>query len=76
MAGQICLIYSVRWGELSAVAPFRYTGMLWAILLGFGLWGELPDPLTFAGISILVCAGLYTIYREQTLRRLRTVKTP
>ena len=76
MAGQICLIYSVRWGELSAVAPFRYTGMLWAILLGYGLWGEWPDPLTFAGIFILVCAGLYTIYREQALRRLRTVKTP
>ncbi len=71
MAGQICLIYSVRWGELSAVAPFRYTGMLWAILLGFGLWGELPDPLTFAGIFILVCAGLYTIYREQYLKRAR-----
>jgi len=71
MIGQICLIYSVRWGELSAVAPFRYTGMLWAILLGLLLWGELPDLATFAGILVLVAAGLYTIFREQHLRRLR-----
>jgi drug/metabolite transporter (DMT)-like permease len=71
MTGQICLIYSVRWGELSAVAPFRYSGMLWAILLGLFIWGELPDVLTFAGICILVCAGLYTLYREQQLKRTR-----
>lgn len=68
MVGQVCLIYSVRAGEISAVAPFRYTGMLWAILLGFAIWGELPDKLTFAGIAILVGAGLYTIYREQVVR--------
>ena len=71
MVGQVCLIYSVRTGELSVVAPFRYTGMPWAILLGFGVWGELPDPLTFLGILVLVAAGLYTLYRERRVRRER-----
>ena len=68
MTGQVCLIYSVRSGEISAVAPFRYTGMLWAILLGLAIWGDLPDRLTFLGIAVLIAAGLYTLYREQALR--------
>ena len=54
-----------------AGAAFGYD-LLWAILLGFSLWGEWPDPVTFAGISILVAAGLYTLYREQQLKRART----
>lgn len=71
MIGQVCLIYSVRAGEISAVAPFRYTGMLWAILLGLVIWGELPDKLTFAGIVVLIGAGFYTLYRERVVRMRR-----
>ena len=56
-------------GEMAAVAPFRYAGIVWAILLGFLIWKELPDTLSLGGISILVSAGLYTFYREQQLRR-------
>ena len=70
LVGHVCVIYSLRSGEISAVAPFRYAGMMWAILLGFCIWHELPDALSFAGIVILATAGLYTFYREQQLRRL------
>ena len=70
LVGHVCIIYSLRSGEISAVAPFRYAGMMWAILLGFCIWHELPDALSFAGIVILATAGLYTFYREQQLRRL------
>ena len=70
LIGHLCVIYSLRSGEISAVAPFRYAGMLWAILLGLAVWHELPDPLSFVGIVILASAGLYTFYREQRLRRL------
>jgi drug/metabolite transporter (DMT)-like permease len=69
LAGHLCVIYSLRSGEMGAVAPFRYAGILWAILLGFVIWKELPDFLSLGGISILVSAGLYTFYREQQLRR-------
>jgi drug/metabolite transporter (DMT)-like permease len=70
LIGHLCVIYSLRSGELSAVAPFRYAGMVWAILLGFIIWHQLPDNLTLVGILILTSAGLYTFYREQQLRRL------
>ena len=46
------------------------------LCVGFGLWGEWPDPVTFAGISILVAAGLYTLYREQQLKRARARTRP
>jgi drug/metabolite transporter (DMT)-like permease len=69
LAGHLCVIYSLRSGELAAVAPFRYAGIVWAILLGYLIWKELPDTLSLGGISILVSAGLYTLYREQQLRR-------
>jgi S-adenosylmethionine uptake transporter len=55
---------------MAAVAPFRYAGIVWAILLGFLLCGRsLPTPWSLGGISILLSAGLYTFYREQQLRR-------
>lgn len=69
LLGHLCVIYSLRSGEMAAVAPFRYAGIVWAILLGFLIWKELPDALSLAGISILVSAGLWTFYREQQLRQ-------
>jgi drug/metabolite transporter (DMT)-like permease len=69
LVGHLCVIYSLRSGEMAAVAPFRYAGIVWAILIGFLIWKELPDVLSLGGISILVSAGLYTFYREQQLRR-------
>jgi drug/metabolite transporter (DMT)-like permease len=71
LVGHLCVIYSLRSGEIAAVAPFRYAGIVWAILLGFLIWSQLPDGLSLAGILILVSAGLYTFYREQQLRRRR-----
>jgi drug/metabolite transporter (DMT)-like permease len=70
LVGQLCVIHSLRSGEISAIAPFRYTGMVWAILLGLFLWGDLPDALSFVGILVLMSAGLYTFSREQKLRKL------
>ena len=74
LVGHLCVIYSLRSGEVAAVAPFRYAGIVWAILIGLLLWQELPDTLSLTGISILVSAGLYTLYREQKLRRLRAIR--
>jgi drug/metabolite transporter (DMT)-like permease len=71
LVGHLCVIYSLRSGEVAAVAPFRYAGIIWAILLGYMIWSQLPDALSLAGILILTSAGLYTFYREQQLRRLR-----
>jgi drug/metabolite transporter (DMT)-like permease len=73
LVGHLCVIYSLRSGEVAAVAPFRYAGIVWSILLGLLIWNQLPDALSLTGISILVSAGLYTFYREQQLRRQRAV---
>lgn len=69
LIGQFAVVLSIRAGDVSAVVPFRYAAILWTLLLGFLIWRELPDPLTLTGIAIVVSAGIYTIHREQTLRR-------
>ncbi len=69
LAGQLFLVASIRAGDVSAVVPFRYAAILWAIGLGIVVWGEFPDPLTLLGIAIVAAAGLYSFFREQKLRR-------
>lgn len=70
LLGQSCTIIAVRSGDISAVAPFRYAIIIFAIVSGIFVFGHFPEPLTLAGIAIVCCAGLYTFYREQTLRRI------
>lgn len=70
LIGQFCVIVSVRSADISAVAPFRYTIILFAIASGILVFGHFPDAYTLAGTTIVVAAGLYTFYREQSLRRL------
>jgi S-adenosylmethionine uptake transporter len=70
--GHLATIHAVRDSEWSVVAPFRYAGIVWAIVLGLVIWGDMPDALSSAGIAILVAAGLYTLHRE----RVTTAATP
>lgn len=58
------IIESLRLGEASLVAPFRYSGLLWATILGLLIWGELPDWWTLAGAVPLVAGGIYIIERQ------------
>jgi drug/metabolite transporter (DMT)-like permease len=70
-AGFICLVVAMRSAEMSALAPFRYTVILWAILIGILAWGEVPDLFAVVGILIVVAAGLATFVRERRLARAR-----
>ena len=63
-AGYQAIIMAMRTGEISFIAPFRYTSLLWAILLGILFFGETPDIWMIAGSSIVIGSGLYTFYRE------------
>jgi len=65
--GYVTHVGSVRLGEISAVAPFRYTVLIWALLLGIFVFGEMPNALTLLGSVIVTGAGLYTIWREQAV---------
>jgi S-adenosylmethionine uptake transporter len=69
VSGLYLVAYSVRTGEIAAVVPYRYSSIIWAIALSMLIWGQFPDRWTMAGITILICAGLYTFHREQVRQR-------
>ena len=54
----------------SAVVPFNYLSLVWATILGFAVWGDVPTPDLLVGAAIVVASGLYILWRE-TLRRAR-----
>ncbi|MGE0312271.1 MAG: DMT family transporter [Lautropia sp.] len=67
--GYWLLIRAMRVGELSVIAPFRYSALLWALLIGFVVWGNLPNLLAWIGIGLLVGAGLYLFWTDRLRRR-------
>jgi drug/metabolite transporter (DMT)-like permease len=62
--GVMCLTHAFRLAPAAAIAPFEYTALIWATLLGYLVWDELPDGITLLGASIIIASGLYIIYRE------------
>lgn len=71
--GQICMTFSYRYAEPSLLAPFDYVAMVWAMLLGFLFFAEIPERLVLVGAAIVVASGLYIAWRERQLHRVRGV---
>ena len=69
IVGYLCAVTAMRSGDIGVVAPFRYTSLLWAILLGWISFGTLPDFWTVFGASIVIAAGIFTLLRERALKR-------
>lgn len=69
MTGQLCVVIAVRSAEISLVAPFRYAGIVWAIIIDLLIWSHFPDNWALVGIAAVSGAGLYTFYRERVLKR-------
>ena len=65
----LCSVMVMRVGEVSFVAPFRYTGLVWALVLGFLIFGEWPETLTLIGAAIIVATGVFSLLREARLKR-------
>ncbi len=65
MAGYAFSVMCMRVGDVAFVAPFRYTILLWAILLGYLVFDDVPDLATWIGSAIIVATGLFTFWREQ-----------
>lgn len=59
----------MRVGEVSFVAPFRYTGLVWALILGFVIFDEWPATLTLIGAAIIAATGVFSLLREARLKR-------
>lgn len=69
LVGYLSSVAVMRVGEIGFVAPFRYTGLIWALLLGWLVFGDWPDEVTLLGAGIVVAMGLFTLYRERVLAR-------
>ena len=57
-----------RYADASVLAPFSYTQLVWVSVLGFLIFGEVPDVWTVTGAAFIVASGLYTAHRERVRR--------
>jgi drug/metabolite transporter (DMT)-like permease len=69
LVGYHFIIMAMREGEISFVSPFRYSSLLWAILLSTVVFNEAPDSYTIAGSILVVGSGIYMVYRENIRKR-------
>ncbi|GGH14343.1 membrane protein [Alsobacter metallidurans] len=70
MLGQFFVITAFRDVDVSVVSPFRYSVIIWAVLAGAIVFGELPDAMTITGAALVIGSGIYTIHRERIRARM------
>jgi drug/metabolite transporter (DMT)-like permease len=73
--GQWIVVLAFRYADASVLAPFSYTQLLWVSILGFLIFGEVPDIWTVTGAGFIVASGLYTAHRER-VRRSQLLAVP
>lgn len=74
--GMYLLVFAFRGVEISVVSPFRYTLLLWGVIAGYAILGEVPDQWSFIGGALIVGSGIYTLHREAVRHRNLTGKIP
>lgn len=62
--GQLLMTYSYKYGEPSLLAPFDYISMIWAMALGWFVFGEMPESTVLAGAGVVIVSGLFIFWRE------------
>lgn len=67
--GYYAIVIATRTGDASAITPFRYTRLIFSMILGMVVFSERPDLLTLAGSALIIASGLYTFLRERRLMR-------
>jgi drug/metabolite transporter (DMT)-like permease len=72
LVGYQFIIMAMRVGDISFIAPFRYTALLWSILLGLTIFGDIPDLPMIVGATVIIGSGLYALYRERIVGRRKT----
>jgi drug/metabolite transporter (DMT)-like permease len=76
LSGYYFVIVAMRSGDMSVVAPFRYSIVIWAIVLGIAVFGDIPSLMTLAGMGIVTSTGVYTFLRERKLSQAKTHADP
>lgn len=74
--GQLVLTQSYRFAEASSLAPLDYAQLVWAMILGALFFDEVPEPIVFAGVAIIVAAGLVILFRERVMAHRAALKPP
>jgi drug/metabolite transporter (DMT)-like permease len=69
LVGHFCLVLAVSRSQTSVIAPFEYTSIVWAVIIEWTIWQYLPAQRTTIGGLIIICAGIYVIYRESLRSR-------
>lgn len=69
LLGNYAIIEACRDVELSVVSPFRYVVIVWAVILGYAVFGQIPTGLSVFGIALIAASGLYTLHRERIRHR-------
>ena len=64
-AAHFLIIEALRFGEASVVTSYRYSALLWGAVLGFVIWGDVPDLWVVAGGVLIAGSGLYLLYQER-----------
>jgi drug/metabolite transporter (DMT)-like permease len=67
--GYLAIVIATRTGDASAITPFRYTRLIFSMLLGMVIFSERPDLMTYAGSLLIIASGLYSFLRERRLAR-------
>lgn len=65
LIGQYCTVRAFRTAPVGAVAPFQYAELIWAALIGYVFWSEMPASNVWLGAAIVIASGLYVVWRER-----------
>src|SRR5262249_34380117 len=74
--GHVLVVIAFRGVDVTAIAPFRYTLLIWAGLCGYFAFGEVPDRFAILGTALIVGSGLYALHREVVRRRTISAAVP
>ena len=75
--GYLFIISAMRAGDIGFIAPFRYASLIWALGLGFLVFGDIPDRDTLTGAALVIVSGTYSFYRERVrARRIQSAVPP
>jgi drug/metabolite transporter (DMT)-like permease len=76
LAGHVCLTRAFNAAPVGVIAPFEYSAIVWAALIGFVVWGDVPAGHVYLGGAIIILSGLYVVRREAMLARRRPPPLP
>jgi drug/metabolite transporter (DMT)-like permease len=71
VGGYLTSVIAMRHGDISVVAPFRYTVIVWAMIVGYLVFADVPDLPMLIGTAIIIATGVYTFHRERKQARLQ-----